>query len=132
MAGVNRNAMIAYVNWLSKKHRYESVYKSKDSSFISLKDNHKELVGYRLPSSDEWEYAARGEENDKPTFFFGSNHLIEVGWYSKNSNEISSSKIYGNYGTILVGSKWPNELCIYDMLGNVWEYTGLLIFFWLY
>ena len=69
----------------------------------------------RLPSVEEWEYAARGGVNggdDK--FYSGSNILEDVSWCKFNSNERTQP----------VGLKKSNELGIYDMSGNVYEFCG--------
>lgn len=67
---------------------------------------------YRLPTEAEWEYAARGGNKSKGYKYSGSNTIDDVAWYTDNS----SSKTHP------VGTKQPNELGIYDMSGNVFEW----------
>ena len=66
---------------------------------------------FRLPTEAEWEYAARGGNRSQGYKYSGSDNLGSVAWYSDNS---------GNE-THPVGQKSPNELGLYDMIGNVWE-----------
>ena len=69
---------------------------------------------FRFPTEAEWEFACRGGNNSRGYKYSGSNNLANVAWYVDNSDG----------QTHPVATKAPNELGIYDMSGNVWEWCS--------
>ena len=69
---------------------------------------------FRLPTEAQWEYAARGGNKSKGYTYSGSNAIDDVAWYNDNSDRMTHP----------VKTKAPNELGIYDMSGNVFEWCS--------
>ena len=88
--------------WGYTPHQYKSIDSDVDCDFSAN--------GYRLPTNDEWEDAAKGGENYT---YSGSDDLDEVGWYKDNSNNVTHP----------VAQKMANGYGLYDMSGNVCEWV---------
>ena len=96
---------IQFCNALSKELGYEPVY-TRDGRSVTWNEN---ANGFRLPTVEEWQYAARGGQNYR---YSGSDNLGAVGWYNGNSGNITHP----------VAQKNPNGYGLYDMSGNVREW----------
>lgn len=99
-----------YANRLSKQKKLTPCYEIENHRVIGFNVN---ANGYRIPSEDEWDFAYKGGIKSKNFKFAGSDNLDEVAWCKTNHD--------GNFHE--VGLLKPNELGIYDMEGNVAEWT---------
>ena len=92
----------------------DAVSYSEISSFIEKLNNETKLT-FSLPSAEQWKYAAKGGNKSQNYTYAGSNTPGDVAWYAANCSSKQKVK-----------TKAPNELGIYDMSGNVAEFTNTL------
>lgn len=100
-------------NHIGDNYPVEQVSYNEVQEFIS-RLNKITGVTFRLPTEAEWEYAACGGSESNGYYFPGGNDLMNIGWNKINSEDMTHP----------VGNLIPNELGLYDMSGNVWEWCS--------
>jgi formylglycine-generating enzyme required for sulfatase activity len=117
MNGMNWYEAAAYCDWLSEEEGLPKCYLPNQSGSygegMTIPADFLKRTGYRLPTEAEWEYACRSGTITSRYYGFSTDLLGKHAWYRGNSQE------HAHPG----GSLLPNELGLFDMLGNVWEWV---------
>ena len=116
ICGVSWMDSVIFCNWLCDKYDFPPSYDSKGNLLDESgkkTDNPKRVAGFRLPTDAEWEMAATGGLFNSFSTYSGSDDIERVCWYLKNSD----LKVHPS------GSLNDNELGLFDMSGNLWEWT---------
>jgi hypothetical protein len=120
-----------YCNWLSQRDglsQSEWVYPASFNDFndgMKLPHNYLQRRGYRLPTEAEWEYAARAGSTTARFYGIAEELLEEYAWYSKNPPRSRKDRPdpADPQRTWPVGQLKPNDFGLFDVYGNVWEWT---------
>ena len=121
---VNFYEIVTFFMKLNTMFNYDVTYTLTDSGLLASWDKIPETgpinrvnfrKGFRLPLDFEWEYAAHGGQNlDINEYLYSGSNIDEIAWYHRNSNNTTHA----------VRQKRPNKLGLYDMTGNVFEFTN--------
>jgi len=108
--GVDWLAAVAYCNWLSRREKLQPYYLIQN---MVTSVPHPDGLGYRLPSEREWEYACRAGSRTSRPHGASEVFLVDYAWFLPNATKRAHP----------VGGLKPNDLGLYDMLGNAFEWT---------
>jgi formylglycine-generating enzyme required for sulfatase activity len=110
VVGIDWFAAAGYCNWLSRREKLDPYYLIR-GPVLSIP--HREGLGYRLPSEHEWEYACRAGVRASRPHGASEALLVKYAWFVVNSEKHPHP----------VGLKQPNDLGLFDILGNAFEWT---------
>ncbi|MHC4101013.1 MAG: formylglycine-generating enzyme family protein [Planctomycetota bacterium] len=126
---VSWNDAASYCNWLSRKSGLPPAYDEATGELLdengAVTRDITKVRGFRLPTEAEWEYAARGGGK---TIRFGNGRNVarsdEINFDASSGEHPYAEKGLYRKKTVPVGSFKPNDLGLYDMAGNVWEWCS--------
>ncbi len=112
---ISWNDATNYCNWLSRKEGVDEQQwcYERDPEGMRAKHNCLDLIGYRLPTEVEWEFACRAGTETRRYFGHSDTLLPKYAWYVANSNSQKTAPVF---------NLKPNDVGMFGMLGNVWEW----------